>query len=68
MSYAIIKVVDVTHMGLLRQITGNWARRKGDGAWETRLSEEVIQASGYCSRCWSMFIWTARGFYRHSLF
>ena len=46
MSYAIIKVVDVTHMGLLRQITGNWARRQGDGAWETRLSEEVIQAAG----------------------
>ena len=46
MSYAMMKAVKGTHLGLLIQITGKRLSQQSDRAWETLESEEVLQATG----------------------
>ena len=38
----MIQAVEVTHIGLLRQIMGGEARQQADGAWDKPASETVL--------------------------
>ena len=42
----MMRTVDSTHVGFVRQITGKRERQKSDGSWETSAAKEVLQALG----------------------
>ena len=43
---AMDRMLEGTHTGFLRHITGKRSRRLGDGTWETPGAEGVRKASG----------------------
>ena len=45
LSVAMEKMVEGTHNGFLRNITGKWERRKGDGMWSISELEKVREAT-----------------------
>ena len=50
-------MVESSHVGFLRHITGEWVIQQANGSWETSAAEEVLQAVGmqsvvtYIGRC-----------------
>ena len=45
LSAAMERLVEGTHTGFLRQITGKWERRKADKTWSTPEVKQVWEAS-----------------------
>ena len=46
LSYVIMRLMEGSHVGFLRYITGNHARRQANGEWETPAEEEVLKLVG----------------------
>ena len=61
MSDAMMKSVDGTHMGFLRQITRKQARRKADRAWGKPVSDEILRAMCTQLTSYAHFWRSARG-------